>query len=332
MRLDMTAGYQGTGAFVSAGSRTTVAERPQTPQLGRLWHGRGDFHSAEIEGSPRTHSRSGLLRCPTMQRLGSIIRGAYRVLIRPVARLFGDLFGLVPALLAGAGVFFVVAGLFTYLQPAAATTPPSPSASIDVSVAPYTIPPFVSAGPSGSAAIDTAVATRVQIPALGIDMPIIASPAKEEFPLCNTAEYITLNAPLGYPGMPQATYLYAHARTGMFLPLLNNSKVKNGAAMIGMWVEVYTDNSERHVYEITEVIRHQPDDSSSLSRAASAKTDQLWLQTSEGPYASSTKLQVVAEPVGVLPATQADSHPTSHGNVCPDAPICKVAGDSGCRP
>jgi hypothetical protein len=132
--------------------------------------------------------------------------------------------------------------------------------------------------------------------------------------------------------MPQATYLYGHARTNMFLPLLTTSKVKNGAAMIGMWVEVYTDNDERHVYEITEVIRHAPDDSSSLSRAASVKTDQLWLQTSEGPYASSTKLQVVAEPVGVLPATQAESHPTSHGSVCPDAPICRVAGDSGCRP
>ena len=261
-----------------------------------------------------------------------MFRGAYRTVIRPIARLLGDVFGLVPALFAGAGVFFIVAGLFTYLQPVAATTAPSASATTAVSVAPYTIPPLASPGPSGSAAIDTAVATRVEIPALGIDLPVIASPANEEFPLCNTAEFIVLGTPLGYPGMPQATYLYAHARTKMFLPLLTASKVNKGASMIGMWVEVYTDNNERHVYEISEVIPHVPDDSSSLTRAAGAKTDQLWLQTSEGPYASSTKLQVVAQPVGVLPASQSDSHPTSHGIVCPDAPVCKKAGDSGCRP
>lgn len=267
-----------------------------------------------------------------MQRLGSLLRRVDRGVIRPIAGLLADLGGLLPAMLVAAGIFVIVAGLFTYLQPASATTPPSPSPSSVVSVAPYTIPPIVSAGPSSSAAVEGSVATRVQIPALAIDLPVIASPPNEEFPLCNTAEYMVLGTPLGYPGLPQATYLYAHARTNMFLPLLTRSETNNGASMIGMWVEVYTDNDERHVYEITEVIRHVPDDSSSLNRAASAKTDQLWLQTSEGPYANSTKLQVVAEPVGVLPAAQADAHPTSHGNVCPDAPVCKKAGDSGCRP
>jgi sortase (surface protein transpeptidase) len=261
-----------------------------------------------------------------MRSLGSFLRSVYRVLIRPIAALLADILGLIPALLAGAGVFFIVAGLFTYLQPAnASTATPAPTIIASVSEAPYTIPPLASAaspGPSGSATIDTAVATRIQVPALGIDMPIIASPAKEEFPLCNTAEFMMLNTPLGYPGSPQATYLYAHARAGMFLPLLNTSKVSNGSAMIGMWVEIYTDNNERHVYEISEVIRHVPDDPESLNRAASANTDQLWLQTSEGPYANGTKLQVVAQP---------DSHPTSHGSTCPDAPVCKVKGDSGCR-
>jgi sortase (surface protein transpeptidase) len=269
-----------------------------------------------------------------MQRLGPVVRDLYRVLFRPVLVLLGDLLGLVPALLAGAGVFFIVAGLFTYLQPAnAASETSSPSIAASVSVAPYSLPPIASSEPSasGSAPIDASVATRIQIPALGIDLPIIASPANEEFPLCNTAEYLVLGIPLGYPGEPQATYLYAHARKGMFLPLLDTSKVNNGSSMIGMWVEVYTDANERHVYEISEVIRHVPDDAVSLNRAASAKTDQLWLQTSEGPYASSTKLQIVAQPVGVLPASEAESHPTSHGNVCPDAPVCKKAGDSGCK-
>ena len=68
-----------------------------------------------------------------------------------------------------------------------------------------------------------------------------------------------------------------------------------------------------------------------VERTVAATTDQLWLQTSEGPYSTSTKLQVVAEPVGVLAATAADAHPTAKGSTCPDAPRCKVAGDSGCR-
>jgi sortase (surface protein transpeptidase) len=269
-----------------------------------------------------------------MHRLGPVLRDIYRVLIRPVLVLLGEVLGLIPALLAGAGVFFIVAGLFTYLQPAnASSETPTPTAAASVSVAPYSLPPIVTAEPSGSGAvpIDAAVATRIQIPALGIDLPIIASPPNEEFPLCNTAEYLVLGVPLGYPGEPRATYLYAHARTDMFLPLLNTSKINNGASMIGMWVEVYTDKNERHIYEISEVIRHVPDDAVSLNRAASATTDQLWLQTSEGPYTSSTKLQVVAQPVGVLPASEADSHPTSHGSICPDAPVCRKAGDSGCK-
>ena len=272
-----------------------------------------------------------------MRMFSSLLRATYRTLIRPIAGGIAAILGLVPALLAGAGVFFIVAGLFTYLQPANASTLPSPTPTIAIaSVSPgYTVPPLVSLspGPSSSATTSTAVATRIKIPALGIDMPIIQSPANEEFPLCDTAEFMNLGRPLGYPGSPQSTYIYAHARTNMFLPLLSTSQVNNGASMVGMWVEIYTDDNQRHVYEIAEVIRHVPDNAESLSRAAAATTDQLWLQTSEGPYTNSTKLQVVAQPVGVLPASATDAHPAQKGVVCPGngTPICKKAGDSGCR-
>lgn len=271
-----------------------------------------------------------------MRNLASFARSLARAM-RPVLELVASILALVPALLAGAGVFFIVAGLFTYLQPANASTPSSsPSATVAVATGSpgYTVPPLVSAspGPSDSSApVVGSLATRIRIPALSIDLPIIPSPTNEEFPLCNVAEAMHLGKLLGYPGLPQATYLYAHARTNTFLPLLDTSKVDNGASMVGMWVEIYTDDNQRHVYEISEVIRHVPDNSQSLTRAADATTDQLWLQTSEGPYANGTKLQVVAQPVGILPASATDSHPTGKGNVCPDAPICKKAGDSGCR-
>ena len=123
-----------------------------------------------------------------------------------------------------------------------------------------------------------------------------------------------LDKPLAYPGLPQSTYLYAHARTNMFLPLLTQSMVKNGAAMIGMWVEVYTNDDQRHIYQISQVLRHVSG-SAALSTADAA-----------------TKLQVVAQPVGVIAASQADAHPAGKGNVCPDAPRCKAPGNTGCRP
>jgi hypothetical protein len=270
-----------------------------------------------------------------MRRLRSLLNAVYRSIGKPVGRLTGDLLGLVPALLAGAGVFLVVAGLFNYLQPAAADAVPSPTATAVVATGSsdlYSLPPPPSLAPSGSAALHASIATRVVVPALGIDLPIVASPPNEQFPLCNAAEYLTLDRAFAYPGLPQATYLYAHARTGMFLPFLTNSRINNGAAMIGMWVEVYTDDNQRHVYEISQVIRGVPDTASSLDRPLGAKTDELWMQTSEGPLESSTKMQVLAMPIGEVAATQADAHPTGKGNVCPDAPRCKTNVSSGCRP
>jgi hypothetical protein len=255
-----------------------------------------------------------------------------RSIVRPIARFFGDLFGLVPALLAGVGVFLIVAGLFYYLQPVAAEPNATPSAAPTEPIAVYSLPPLVSAGPSGSSTPKAAIATRIVVPALGIDLPIITSPPNEQFPLCNVAEYLSLDKVFAYPGLPQTTYIYSHAQKGMFLPLLTASMVNNGVAMVGMWAEVYTDDNQRHVYEITQVIRGVSADAASLDRPLSAKTDQLWLQTSEGPRESSTKLQVVAQPIGVLAASQADAHPTGKGNVCPGAPKCKTSNASGCRP
>ena len=242
----------------------------------------------------------------------------------------GDLFGLVPALLAGAGVFLIVAGLFYYIQPVAAEATPTATSSPTQAIALYSLPPLISAGPSGSAKTQAAIATRVEIPALGVDLPVVTAPPNEQFPLCDAAEYLVLDKPLAYPGLPQATYLYAHARPKMFEPLLFASRVNNGAAMIGMWVEVYTDDNQRHVYQVTRVLRHVAG-SAALDEAAGAKTDQLWLQTSEGGKADPNKLQVVAEPIGVLAASAADAHPAAKGNICPDAPICTTSNGGGCR-
>jgi hypothetical protein len=123
------------------------------------------------------------------------------------------------------------------------------------------------------------------------------------------AEYIQ---ELGQPGQDRATYLYAHARTSMFLPILDASKVNDGAGMLGLLVEVYTSDDQLYLYDIVEVRRHQ----TSLGDALSADTEQVWLQTSEGPRGTVGKTQVVADFLSSGPADPADAHPVPKPVVC----------------
>jgi hypothetical protein len=117
---------------------------------------------------------------------------------------------------------------------------------------------------------------------------------------------------LGQPGQGRATYLYAHARTGMFLPILDASKVDNGAAMLGLIVEVYTSDDQLFLYEVTEVRRHQLE----LDAAVAATTEQLWLQTSEGPKGTRPKTQVVARFLSTGAADHDAAHPVANPVVC----------------
>jgi hypothetical protein len=266
----------------------------------------------------------------------------FRPLVRPPFRplrgSLGDLAGSMPALLVGAGVFLVVAGLFNYFspagQPGASPTSEVASGSPSLLSFPSSATPSGSVNPSPdtSGVVTRAVATRVVIPVLLIDLPIVASPLNEKFPLCDAAEYWSQDKVVyGYPGAPQAVYLYAHARVHMFWQLLAKSKVNDGAALVGEYVEVYTDDNQNHIYKITKVIPHVPNSPRAFDEPLAATTDQLWLQTSEGYANSSLKLQVVAMPIGVVAASQADAHPAGRGNVCPDAPLCRAAGQGGCR-
>ncbi len=171
---------------------------------------------------------------------------------------------------------------------------PSPAAVITATPsALISLPPIGSAAPpSPSASIPAdRVATRVRIAALKIDLPVISQP-NASYPACNVAMYYQ-DQRLGQPGEGRATYIYAHARTGMFLPLLTQSKVSNGNKMLGMVVEAWTNDDQRFLYVISEVRRHVPTTSAFIAPFA-VKAEQLWLQTSEG-VGPMPKLQVVAE-------------------------------------
>jgi hypothetical protein len=221
---------------------------------------------------------------------------------------------ILPALLSAFGVTLLAAGLLTYGEPipvdpaASPTARPSPNAVGGTSPSPLiTLPPIGTATPGLPTAAPTApadrVATRVRIKALGIDLPVIKGPAG--YPPCDVAMYLK---ELSQPGFGKATYLYAHARTGMFLPLLETK----GRAQRGSVVEVWTSDDMVFTYEITEVRRGQ----TSLDDPLSATSEELWLQTSEGPKGTVGKTQVIATPLVSAPADPAAAHPKARPVAC----------------
>jgi len=221
---------------------------------------------------------------------------------------------LVPALLTAFGVALLANGLLTYttaVEPAPVALPlssyrPLPTINSDIRL------PNGSIKPDASFPADR-VATRVVIPKLQIDLPVmLQTPNYGEFPLCDVALYQPL---LGQPGQGRATYIYAHARDGMFGPIyLRAIKGQHGGpnSMIGMGVDVYTSDDLHFLYEITEVRLHQLN----LDAASNATTEQLWLQTSEGPHGTPGKTQLLAQFVAVVGADHKAAHPTPHPVTC----------------
>ena len=220
---------------------------------------------------------------------------------------------LLPALLTAIGVALLASGLLSYTsaveQPPAARPLASyqPLPTIDPSI----VLPGASSGPEASPTFPPdRVATRIVIRRLDIDLPIILqSDDVGLFPLCDVALYIPA---LGQPGEGRATYIYAHAREGMFLPLLTASLHNDGARMLGMTVEVYTSDNWLFLYTIAEVRRH----TRSLNDAINTRTERLFLQTSEGPDGTVPKLQVVADYLSSEPTDPVAAHPKAHPRIC----------------
>jgi hypothetical protein len=233
---------------------------------------------------------------------------------------------LLPAVITAAGVALVVAGLLTWTDPSlvGSVSTPSPTAVVAPSpaapTARPTLRPIPSIGPAGSASpapspsLSTAVATRVVVPALGIDLPAIKAPSDESFPYCDVAEFASWSS---QPGQGGPVFLYAHARDGMFLPILEASQVRDGEAMKGMLVQVYTSDSMAFLYEIESVHRGQD----SLGVVFGSDGERLFLQTSEGPppgYPGYTGTVVIVEakPMGAAPADPKDAQPRPKPRVC----------------
>jgi hypothetical protein len=101
----------------------------------------------------------------------------------------------------------------------------------------------------------------------------------------------------------------------MFGPIYERAILKEHGgpkSMVGMLVEVYTSDDLMFEYEITEVRLHQLN----LDAAISATSEELWLQTSEGPKGTPGKTQLLALPVITIPASHAAAHPKAHPVTC----------------
>lgn len=217
---------------------------------------------------------------------------------------------LAPALLTALGVGLLATGLLSYtnaVEPAAALQPLAsynPLPTID----PVNLP---GGNPLGSNVPADRVATRVVVPRLGIDLPVMLQEGDQygTYPLCDVALYLPY---LSQPGRGRATYIYAHAREGMFLPLLIASQSNDGKRLIGDIVQVYTSDNYEFIYQISEVHRHTTD----LSLAFAATTEEVFLQTSEGPAGTIPKLQVIATYVSSTQVNPKDAHPPARPRIC----------------
>ena len=75
--------------------------------------------------------------------------------------------------------------------------------------------------------------------------------------------------------------------------------------MLGMIVQVYTDDNKLYLYEIDKVLLHQLN----LDAAFAADTEELWLQTSEGPAGTPGKTQLRGSAAVGGRRGPADAHP-----------------------
>ncbi len=195
-------------------------------------------------------------------------------------------------------------------SPAPASRPASPG------------PKAASASPTATPARSVgtglnALPSRIVVPDLGIDLPVVSGDLTlpdnpPDYPLCDVAQYLTTYR---YPARPgTTTWIYGHAREGMFLPLLEASEQDDGRELIGMTVELYSDAARRYTYRVTEVTRHATD--RGIARGVPAEGRRLVLQTSEGPKGTVPKLQIAAEFVDEAPAEPAEAMPSAAPKSC----------------
>jgi len=201
--------------------------------------------------------------------------------------------GALTAVVVIAAIVIVVAGLS--IAPDGGGVPPDrPSATPSVSDLPpvttpgppdaVAFPPIatdsVAPSPSSSAA-QGIQARRIQIRRLGIDLRIVEGDGIDA-PIGKAAHY----PGSGWPEGGTNIYIYAHARTGMFLSLWD--------ARVGDKVVLTLVDGTQRTYVVDEVLPKIPWDA--VRYLAPTPTEQLTLQTSTSYYGTAPRFVVIAHP------------------------------------
>lgn len=181
--------------------------------------------------------------------------------------------------------------LIVGLRPATPVVAPTPSAVAAVTATPLPSPTALSVSPSAS---PTATATpaippgyRVKIPRLAIDLPIAEGDIERDTVRQETPDNFAFHFPgTAIPGDRSNSYIYAHARRGMFLSLWS--------AREGDEVVIVTPDGRELRYLVREV--HPRVEPTDVSWAAPTTTERLTLQTSTGPNPGDPRFVVIALP------------------------------------
>ncbi|MEO6350006.1 MAG: hypothetical protein ABIP53_05080 [Candidatus Limnocylindrales bacterium] len=158
-----------------------------------------------------------------------------------------------------------------------------------------------------------AYASRVVVADLRIDLPVISGDLQPppSYPLCDVAAYVTR---FNQPYETGITYISAHAQRNMFAPLLAASERQDGQELIGMRAEVYTSDGRRFTYQFDRVVRHAVDYAVITTVDLAQQT--LIVQTSEGPYGTIEKVQVIGSLVEEDTVDLAEANPAPMPRDC----------------
>ena len=190
-----------------------------------------------------------------------------------------------------AGVLALLIGLILIVG---SLRPPSPASVLPPAVAAFTPSPSpsqtasaVSSAPAVTPAPAIPDGYRIKIARLLIDLPIAEGNIERDAVKGETPENVALHLPgSAIPGGGSNTYIYAHARRGMFLSLWD--------ARAGDEVSIVTPDGRVLRYLVSEV--HPRVDPSDVSWVARTPAERLTLQTSTGPNPNDPRFVVVAVP------------------------------------
>jgi LPXTG-site transpeptidase (sortase) family protein len=205
------------------------------------------------------------------------VRPHYRIGKRTLPLAAGSALVIVGAVLVGLG-----------------STTSAPPSVAPATLAIQSAPPSVTSvtGPPPAAATRDPLAPiplgyRIQIPRLSIDLPIAEGDLARDVDQQRTPEGFAFHLPgTSIPGLGSNTYLYAHARVGMFLALWD--------ARPGDQVLVVAPDRRVLRYVIADVRPRVPPDD--ISVVQPTPDERLTLQTSTGPTPADPRFVAIAVP------------------------------------